>query len=242
MKFYSSVIIIILLIMSNYCYGQKKSGQVIFRVESLESSHDTIPLDSDYGSFKREINKAAKELKFSLLFDQNKSVFGLVKFLPQDLNMMYVKSAIDILGGNSTYYTDIKEKVLLEEMDFLGKDFLISTSFSKMNWQLTNESKYIENYLCFKAVGFRVATDKNFENKKILIEAWYCPGLPLNFGPFEAVGLPGLVLELKLTSFIFVASKISFKDDIILKGPPEDKSITKEEFDSFINEIAKKRI
>ena len=42
----------------------------------------------------------------------------------------------------------------------------------------------------------RYSTDRDFKETKIEVYAWYCESMPSQFGPFEAVGLPGTVCSL----------------------------------------------
>ena len=59
------------------------------------------------------------------------------------------------------------------------------------NWQITTESKQINNYKCFKAIGSLKAINGN----SYYFEAWFCPEIPLSYGPDKFAGLPGLIFE-----------------------------------------------
>jgi GLPGLI family protein len=50
-------------------------------------------------------------------------------------------------------------------------------------WQISNETKDINGLHCRKAVS------------PGQWQAWYCPDIPIQFGPYFIVGLPGLVVE-----------------------------------------------
>lgn len=76
--------------------------------------------------------------------------------------------------------------------------------------------------------------------KEITITAWYTPQIPVNQGPGEYWGLPGLILEVNANRTTILCSKIILnpgeKEDI--KMPSKGKEVTKQEY----NEIMKKKI
>lgn len=58
----------------------------------------------------------------------------------------------------------------------------------KLDWELINETKTAFGYTLRKArTSFRGRT----------WEAWYCPEIPFNDGPYKFHGLPGLIFEIK---------------------------------------------
>ncbi|RXJ50293.1 GLPGLI family protein [Gelidibacter gilvus] len=71
---------------------------------------------------------------------------------------------------NSKYEVTVKEK----DIDF--------------NWQITNETKNIGKFICYKA------TTKNFRGRNY--EAWFTYEIPVPAGPWKFHGLPGLILEI----------------------------------------------
>ncbi|MVZ66951.1 GLPGLI family protein [Sphingobacterium sp. DK4209] len=58
----------------------------------------------------------------------------------------------------------------------------------QIQWQLTDETKHIDQYRVQKAIGkFRGRTYR----------VWFSPDIPLPYGPWKLNGLPGLILEAK---------------------------------------------
>lgn len=220
--------------------GQYKSGHIIYKVNNIAVENTSN--NPEYKNFKKKIDEIAKELSFELKFDQTKSVFNLVKYLPLGKNKLYANGAITILGGKEVYYTDIKDKFIIKEKNFLGEPFLIKTPLNQLNWNLTNQTKQISGYKCYKAISYRESTNKNFEKKKVPVYAWYTPDIPINFGPFEAAGLPGLVLEFGVVNYSYVATKINLNEKITLKKPKKGKIISNIEYNELIvNKFVKKR-
>ena len=76
--------------------------------------------------------------------------------------------------------------------------------------------------------------------KEITVTAWYTPQLPINQGPGEYWGLPGLILEVNADRTTILCSKIvmnpSEKEEI--KIPSKGKEVTKQEY----NDIMKKKM
>jgi GLPGLI family protein len=52
-------------------------------------------------------------------------------------------------------YKNIKDKSLLQEQEFFGKQFLINDSLPQLEWVMGSESKQIGQYLCFKATAVK---------------------------------------------------------------------------------------
>lgn len=64
-------------------------------------------------------------------------------------------------------------------------------NYTDYNWQITSETKQINNYKCFKATG----SLKGINGNPYYFEAWFCPEIPLSYGPDRFAGLPGLIFE-----------------------------------------------
>ena len=72
--------------------------------------------------------------------------------------------------------------------------------------------------------------------KEIEVTAWYTPQIPINQGPGEFWGLPGLILEVQSGRTTILCSKIvmnpSEKDDI--KKPSKGKEVTQKEYQDTV--------
>lgn len=227
------------LLFSSWSFTQNQSGEILYNITfglPKESDKSNGALDS----FRKDMEKAASKLSFKLIFDGKESLFFSVKNLSMDDKDFNSKMVKSIFGAEKIFYTDISRKEYIEQKKFLGKSFLITTSFDKVSWELTNETKKISGYECYKAVGSRESVGKDFKVNTLETYAWYCPEIPLNFGPFEAVGLPGLVLEFNLKGHSFVAQNINFDKKVIVKKPQKGESISKNDFDNMILKRAKK--
>lgn len=76
--------------------------------------------------------------------------------------------------------------------------------------------------------------------KEIEISAWYTPDIPINQGPENYWGLPGLIMEISTGKTVILCSKVVLnpKDKKEIKAPTKGKVVTQKEF----NEIVMKKI
>lgn len=164
-------------------------------------------------------------------------------------------------------YKNVKTQEILQEQEFFGKRFLVKDELKKLDWQMTTETKQIGQYTCFKAVATKEVdaldwrsmrrrnTEKEAEKTKdttntkvvseeiempktIEIVAWYTPQIPVNQGPGEYWGLPGLILEVNADRTTILCTKIvlnpSEKEEIIV--PSKGKVVTQEEYTKTVQQ------
>ena len=76
--------------------------------------------------------------------------------------------------------------------------------------------------------------------KENTITAWYCPEIPVNQGPENYWGLPGLILEVNDGKTVMLCTKIvmNTKDKVEIKPATKGKQVTQTEY----NDIVKKKM
>ena len=76
--------------------------------------------------------------------------------------------------------------------------------------------------------------------KENTITAWYCPEIPVNQGPENYWGLPGLILEVNDGKTVMLCTKIvmNAKDKVEIKPVTKGKEVTQTEY----NDIVKKKV
>lgn len=128
-------------------------------------------------------------------------------------------------GSGSTDYSKYPDEYMkvnhvankIEMIRDISKKFFLVTDEINYSWQITNETKQIQNFTCYKATtSFRGNT----------FEAWFTPEIPISAGPWKWYGLPELILEAtdKDQSVVYKLEKIEkLIDDI----PFPSKSLTK---------------
>lgn len=80
--------------------------------------------------------------------------------------------------------------------------------------------------------------------KENVITAWYCPEIPVNQGPENYWGLPGLILEVNDGKTVILCSKIvlNSKERVEIKAASKGKVVTQKEFDETVkNKIEEMR-
>jgi GLPGLI family protein len=84
-------------------------------------------------------------------------------------------------------------------------------------------------------------TKTNFEDnfempKEITVTAWYSPEIPINQGPENYWGLPGLILEINDGKTTILCSKIvlNAKEKVTIKPPTNGKVISQKDYDETV--------
>jgi GLPGLI family protein len=84
-------------------------------------------------------------------------------------------------------------------------------------------------------------TKTNFEDnfempKEITVTAWYTPEIPVNQGPENYWGLPGLILEINDGKTTILCSKIvlNAKEKVTIKAPTNGKVISQKDYDDTV--------
>ncbi|MFY8187399.1 MAG: GLPGLI family protein [Flavobacterium sp.] len=173
-----------------------------------------------------------------------------------------------MMGGGGTHYKNVKNKTFSIDREFFGKEFLIQDTLPKLAWKLGTETKQIGNYLCFKATAVRPVVQSDFRNfrkkkeetqkdstavkenkstnfmdqwempKEIEITAWYTPDIPINQGPENYWGLPGLILEVSDGKTVILCSKVvlNTKEKKEIKAPKKGSVVTQAEYDKIVTD------
>lgn len=218
------------------------------------------------------------EKTFILNFDRTASIYKE----EEKLDMPGQESGgrmMRMMGGGGTHYKNVKDKMYVEDKEFMGKEFLIKDTLPKLDWKLESETKKIGNYTCFKATAVKPVDESDFRNfrmrkrnedekakegtepkkdtvsdsgkvtnfmdqieipKEVVITAWYSPEIPVNQGPENYWGLPGLILEVNDGQTTVLCSKIvlNSKEKVEIKPSTKGKEVTQKEY----NEIVMKKM
>ena len=76
--------------------------------------------------------------------------------------------------------------------NLVTEDLSIKDSIPLYKWTLEPDTQKIAGYLCKKA-----KTIKTIGNRTQKITAWYCEDIPINDGPLDFSGLPGLIMKIE---------------------------------------------
>ena len=169
-----------------------------------------------------------------------------------------ISGATDSWGGYFTrgdHYKNISEQKLVQSQEFYGKRFLVKDQLYRIDWSIGTETKKIGQYTCYKAKAFVPTEELSWydfswgdlrpsaakdaaEEKLTVVEAWYTPQIPVNQGPAEYWGLPGLILEVSANNTTLLCTEIviSKENEVPIEAPEKGKEITKKDYTLTVRE------
>lgn len=194
--------------------------------------------------------KSNSEKNYQLDFNNTSSLF-------------YEEERLDISGSSGrrsiwmssmsaiqgTLYRDYSSKMFVNRVELFGKFFLIKDTLPSSKWVMTAESKKIGAYTCYKAIltreipqrvfGFGRQSENNDDSKpkmkKVNIEAWFTPQIPVSTGPYKHGGLPGLILEVSDDATTMLCTKLVMnpKEKLKIKTPKKGTEVNLKEYDDI---------
>ena len=217
-------------------YGQFTGGEIIYTKVLIDQDNATKNENvSTYLSNRNSnIQKILEDINFVLKFNETESYF-----YPKSLTMEVeedsaYKLAVMIGGNSGEWYLNMKSRERLRYINAFGQDFIIKSALEDLKWKLTNESKQVGNFECFKATTtYVVINSKGTFNHPV--EAWFTTEIPIGFGPIGYGGLPGLIVELNVRNVKYSISKVVLnpKKQVEIKKPTKGKLVTEEEFNTI---------
>ncbi len=184
------------LLLLLFCYSvfaQKGfEGKIVYlkSIKKTESIKEKIREDFLY----KMLFDACKNIKYELTITNHSASFSIIEGMDIGDNRQ-LEFATKVGGGAGYYYYNLKDSLVYHQQEFYDTTVIIKKKYNEYDWKLSNESKKIGNFLCYKAT----TSIKRYKVNGIHmqnIEAWYCPQWSLNYGPVGYVGLPGLIVEL----------------------------------------------
>lgn len=250
---------ILILMVSMHVSGQDFQGTAVYEskknLQGLKIDGKGIEDADEVTKLMMERLKKRYEKTFILNFNKYESVY----YELQKLQIPSPGFSGDIAssGSEQKTYKNVKTRLTLIEEEFLGKEFLIIDSLEVFNWQLQEESKKIGDYICYKAVIVKEVSKQDLEMyqkekekqdlsktaffnleepKEKIITVWYTPEIPINQGPDEFWGLPGLIMEANFGETLILCSKtvLNPKEKFEIKKPKNGKKVTKKEYANLV--------
>lgn len=200
-----------------------QSGSIIY---NIQIGVDLTEVPNDKVEFITQMVKNAQKQQFELAFNKFKSSFKIIEKLGSlteyEAKMQNIASAA--FTTSSDIYIDYERKI---EVNKSKEGVLVENSLDTNKWEISTESKKIENYICYKAIKKIPFTDRKGQSKVKEVLAWFAPSLPYSYGPKNFYGLPGLILELIENRATYLATFINLKNQQINIDFPKGKTITK---------------
>jgi GLPGLI family protein len=262
------IIAAFLLLITSSLGAQEFQGKATYQTKTtLEMDFANSGIPADRIKMIKERMKSQLEKTYVLTFNKTASIYKQEVQLDQATSGRGGMRFMMIGGGASgEHYKNTKTSTSSKENEFSGKNFLVKDSLTIYDWKMEQETKMIGEYMCFKATtvverpmrrefqfGRRNNNEENRkeeekkekeqENMKELISviAWYTLDIPVNNGPGDYWGLPGLILEIKDDNTQILCTKIVMnpKEKTELKEPTKGKVVTQQEYDMIVKEKTK---
>jgi GLPGLI family protein len=170
-----------------------------------------------------ESNKI-KPITFTYSYSNKKSIYTLVSFQKSTIDTSFIEhdgikfptyNQVTVPTVDITY-KNLKDNILLKEHTISNKDFSAKDKLTDYQWTITDETAIINGYKCTKAT-----TKKDI----FPVSAWFCDEIPINDGPVEFWGLPGLILKVDLGGYsVITLDQIKITKEDFTINEPENKS------------------
>jgi GLPGLI family protein len=261
MKQYCLKILIIAILTSlsfQGIYAQNFQGiatyQSSVKATGFVSSLNKFDLDPKAQSIAVAAYRQTFQNEYTLTFNLTESLWKVVETLGAP--------SITASGNNATFdvpsfesgnqlYKNTASMQEIFKTEFSNRLMLVKNELKHREWELTNETKQIGNYVAHKAIFTRVFERKmiSFDNDEdntmktvsdtSRIVAWYTPEIPVSHGPVRYWGLPGLILEITAGKMTYLCTKVVLnpKEGVKIKVPSKGKEITRKEWEEMNEEV-----
>ena len=137
-------------------------------------------------------------------------------------------------------YRNQASKLLLQyyknyEPVIYGEDVYVKNELPVYDWEILEQTETIAGYTC------KLAKTKYSDGTSVL--AWFTDEIPINEGPRDLWGLPGLIVQAQINERVLVvAVKIVKEEELIeIIFPTPEKTITPSEFSDLKKHIFRPR-
>ena len=251
-------IVALALIASSGIIAQQKEGTILYEKKM-----------NMYKAIQNEQMKAYipefRTSKHMLLFSDSISIYRLLPeeeapdpFAGGGNGQVMIRMGGGADGGDM--YKNFSQQKAIQSTEMGGKNFLIIDTLKPQPWKITEETKKILGYTCYKAtrkitqprmmmrtmsIGGTGPTDtvKNSSAntpKEIDVVAWYTINIITPAGPENYGQLPGLILQLDIDNGTTVFNATEVKTTLNkkeLKEPTKGKAVSRAEYQKLMMEL-----
>ncbi len=245
-----------LMAISTLC-AQQKEGTILY--ERKQNMHKNLP-NEQMKAFMPEFRTS----NHMLLFSDSISIYRLIPEVdaPDPFAGGGGGNVVIRMGGGADgdMYKNFAQQKGLQSTEMGGKNFLIVDTLKPQPWKLSEETKKILGYTCYKATrkapaprmmmrsmsmggantGDTTKSNSSSTPKEIEIVAWYTNDIVTPAGPENYGLLPGLILEINIDNGTTVFKATEVKAAVNkkeLKEPTKGKSIGRQEFQKLQMEM-----
>lgn len=255
----NTITFLVVLFAFQFTIGQNFQGEATYKTSrKIDIQLDSTQMNSDQHKLMLEMIKKQFQKTFILSFNKEESIYKEDKPLespqPAGVEVMVVNT-----GGSDVLYKNLKEQRYTNQNESFSKLFLIKDKLGDLDWEMSGETKFIGEYECYKATttreevvmqsGISINGDKDLEEevdvepemREVTVTAWYAPSIPINNGPQNYHGLPGLILEVNDGTTTMICSKIVLNPDkkIKIEEPTKGKELNQKEYDEIMDKKIK---
>ncbi len=142
-----------------------------------------------------------------------------------------------LLEAFGNYYADLTENVVYnEQQETAYGDIVVKYNISDLKWNITDKTRVINGYRATKATAKYKFEKKNGKQKYREVVAWFSEEIPLRVAPLNYYGLPGLVVQLKVSGGTFILTTINQKKVELNNKIKIQKAITEDQYMDLLDE------
>ena len=142
-----------------------------------------------------------------------------------------------VLEAFGNYYADLAKNVVYNELpESVYGGIVVKYNISDLKWNITDETKEINGYKAIKATANYKSQKKNGKQKYKEVVAWFSEEIPLRVAPLGYYGLPGLVVQLKVSGGTFILADIRNKEVELNNKIKIQKAITEDQYMDLLDE------
>ncbi|WP_157941291.1 MULTISPECIES: GLPGLI family protein [Arenibacter] len=240
------IIILILVFGSVFkIHSQEFKAKITYQATlNNDDFYVRLAKDSTLTKIERETQiediSTTRSMNFHLFISGTEGLYQAEYDLPTQRSMGFKSNRTGrIARGGNIYYTNLETKEKFYQ-SFWTMEVLVD--LKKVNWKLTQETKKIGDYTCYKAIADE--DSQNIPQMKLIgpVVAWYAPEIPTPFGIQNFSGLPGLTLEL-ITDYedgkvFYIATKIELNPEEEIKiKKPKGKNVSEQDYVALIERL-----
>lgn len=211
-------------------YGQNTSGTVTY--EQKINIHKNLPLEME--GMKDRIPEF-RTTNHKLSFDTDKVAYEQVKReeTDNDSSNRRRRGRGGRFGSRDggKRFANLSTNTVVATRDLMGKKFLVKGEPTDYKWKMTGKSKQVGSYLCQEAT---------WQDSTTQIVAWFTPMIPVQAGPGDYTGLPGLILHMDIDDgereITATDIQLGSVDAAVLVEPTEGEEVTQEEWEAIRDE------
>lgn len=209
------------------------SGKITFE----EKVKLEIKLEGDVSHLAGMLPKERTAEKI-LTFNDEASLFEDGNNIEDEMTPSHSEGTVRVrmvVSGENKTFTDLKNKKIIEQRDFMNRIFLVEKEIPAPDWKITGNQKVILGYNCMEAVR------QDTSGKKTT--AWFTPSISISSGPAGFCNLPGMVLEADINDGSRVITAKSIESiasaDLKLQKPKDGKKVSEQEYSAIVAEKMK---